>query len=921
VTNAPKKVFLVSHTHWDREWYLPYHRFRVRLVDVVAEVLDRLENEDEFHHFLLDGQTVVLEDYLEVRPEDEARIRGLVEKGAISLGPWYVLSDEFLVSGEATARNLLIGQRTAAAAGGVSKVGYLPDCFGHIAQMPQILARSGIDSFVYTRGNGSEIDRLGLEYEWEAPDGSRVTAIHQLGGYCNAAALGHEELWHSFTAREIDTDRAAAKVRDLIERMAAKSPANVRLLMNGCDHHPPPREFTAVLARLREEFPDTEFVHGDLASYLAAFREEDRELPTFAGELRGGKLHHILSGVWSARMYLKQANDYCQTLLSGMLEPVLARAHFVHGRDYPAGQVEYAWKRLLKNHPHDSICGCSIDGVHREMESRFAGVAQTAEQLLMDETNRLAPSFAPQAEDDRSTVITVVNPLPVPRSEVVERLVVLQPFGIEWDELAVYDEAGSLVPFEISQVHYVERFWGIDYREQLSFSRQAEQFAVYLDQFPERMHQSVHRKDAADCFFTLRFIAEDLPALGHANYFVRPMEEEIDGPPSPGGVVVAGDTIANDFVSAHLHADGTFDLFDKMTGQENLGLNLLTDTEDVGDEYDYSPAEDSETVTADGAEGRVTPHVPGGLAGSIQTEFALWLPEAVLPNRRRRGERRIPCPVRVRLSLKRTSRMVEVEVAFENRASDHRLRVEFPTGVRTSSLVSDGQYMVHERPISPPDGTDWVQPPPDTLPQQDFSLVQQSGRGLALLNRGLPEIAATRDAEGAVSMHLTLLRSVGWLSRDDFVTRRCQNAGPTIPTPRAQCRGVHRFRYALLPFAGDWLEAGVKSQSDAWRVPVLTKQGVEAGLVPGGQGLLAKANRRTAVTAIKRHEERDSLVVRVVNLTDEEVHETLALGPEVKQAWRTNLLEEREEQLEVSPGNIVRVGLSGCEIGTVELVF
>jgi len=205
VPTHKRTAYVVSHTHWDREWYLPYHRFRVSLVRVVDQVLDALDNDESFEHFLLDGQAVVLEDYLEVRPEEAERIVTLVRRGALSLGPWYVLPDEFLVSGEATARNLLIGHAVAAKFGPVQNAGYMPDSFGHIEQMPQLLRRAGIDSFIYTRGNGDELEELGLEYLWRAPDGSEVLAINQWGGYCNAAALGLAEMWHAHTRRETDT--------------------------------------------------------------------------------------------------------------------------------------------------------------------------------------------------------------------------------------------------------------------------------------------------------------------------------------------------------------------------------------------------------------------------------------------------------------------------------------------------------------------------------------------------------------------------------------------------------------------------------------------------------------------------------------------------------------------------------------------
>ena len=408
-----RTAYVVSHTHWDREWYLPYHRFRVSLVRIVDQVLDALENDESFEHFLLDGQTVVLEDYLEARPEEAERIAALVRGGALSIGPWYVLPDEFLVSGEATVRNLLIGHAVAGEFGPVQKAGYMPDSFGHIAQMPQILRRAGIDSFIYTRGNGDELEELGLEYLWRAPDGSEVLAINQWGGYCNAAALGLAEMWHAHTRREIDTGRAVEQIGDLIEQMETRTNCDVLLLNNGCDHHPPQKGFGTILESLREAFPDIEFVHGTLTDYVAAVRESGSAKNVRAGEMLGGRYHHILSGVWSARMRLKQQNDAAQTLLAGYVEPVAAYSHFLLGRPYPRGLIDYSWKLLMKNHPHDSICGCSTDEVHREMEPRFAGVRHTGEQLLSTELEHLTPAFGRLPEDDDETAAIALERAPV----------------------------------------------------------------------------------------------------------------------------------------------------------------------------------------------------------------------------------------------------------------------------------------------------------------------------------------------------------------------------------------------------------------------------------------------------------------------------------------------------------------------------
>lgn len=917
MTNPPREVFLVSHTHWDREWYLTASEFRVDLTRVLAGVLDALERDPEFEHFVMDGQAIALEDHLALRPEDAPRIEALCRAGELSLGPWYVLPDEFLVSGEAMARNLLIGHQVCARFGGAQKVGYLPDSFGHFAQLPQLLRQAGIDSFIYTRGNGDEIERLGHEYVWAAPDGSEVLAVNQCRGYCNAGGLGFEEIWHAHTRREVKTERAVEQVGELFEHMAPLSRSPVRLLNNGCDHFPVQRDFGRVLAALRAAFPDVVFRHGGFADYLAALRASGFEGERFAGELLGGKLHHILSGVWSARMPLKQANDRCQHLLARVLEPALASLHFLDGQDYPAGTLHDAWKRLLANHPHDSICGCSTDAVHREMMPRFAGVAETAERLLGRGLTDVAPRFGRAPEGDRGTVITVFNPLPRRRDALVERLVVLQPFGEDPSRLRLFDETGRQVPCEFVESWLVERFWGVDYRERLHAGDALQRFASYRAAFGPRILRPESEADAADRFLHLRFLARDLPACGHAAFTLR----ESDEPAVDGGfaaVAVTGDTLDNGLLRVTLHPDGRLDLLDHRDGRRYAGLNRLVDDEDAGDEYDHSHcAEPSSVTTCAGAvsAGGATP-----LRAELIVRCALELPLRLAPGRARRVAETVTCPLELRVALEAGGTWVDIAVEFDNRAEDHRLRAEFPAGIATDRVLSDGHYLVVDRPLAPPAGEDWVQPHPGTYPQQDYSLLRDARGGLALLTRGLPEIMP-RGTPAAAGLSLTLLRAVGWLSRDDFPSRRRSNAGPTLPTPEAQCPGRQRFRYALLPFQGDPLDADVRGASECWRTPPPSIQGVDDGRLSGGRGLVESLNPRCAVTAIKRAEDRESLIVRLVNLDGAPTRAELELGLPAREVWRCDLLEEREERLaDALMGSRCSCALPAHRILTLEFV-
>ena len=920
-----RRAFIVSHTHWDREWYLPFNRFRVNLVEVVGQVLDRLENDPDLPHFLLDGQTSVLEDYLDAVPGDAERVRRLVRAGALACGPWYILPDTFLVSGEATVRNLIMGRQVGRRWGPVLKVGYLPDSFGHVAQLPQVLRLAGLDSFVFTRGLGDEADPLGWLFQWRAPDETEVLAVNQCAGYCNAGALGYQELWHAHIRRELDPQHAVAQMKELLARMDQRPGADPILLNNGCDHFPPQPRLGELVAALREHLPDIDFRQSDLGTFLAAVDQTD--LPCWEGELLGGRDHPILSGVWSARMYLKQQNEACQNLLTRLVEPLSAVLCHLHNAPWPAGLLDHAWRELLRNHPHDSICGCSTDAVHADMETRFAAVLQTGEQILARSLESVAPAWAPTPEGDRAVTLTLANTLPTVRSEVLERLLVV-PADLVDPEQGVHllDAAGKTVPCTILEHHYLERFWGIDHRAELFCPDQLDRLDTYLHRMGHRICGGPDQASTHDLFLLIRFRAEDLPALGLTTLRLAA------GPapaPATGGVQARREgpaaVLENAHVSVRLHPDGTFDLHDLATGRRFPGLNLLEDTEDRGDEYDHCPAEASFSVFSAGSPGKVRLLDCDPVRARAEATFRFDLPRSLERDRARRHERTTPCDVTVRLGLTAHSPCLEVETTFNNRAFDHRLRVWFPTGLETAEVISDGHFFLNRRPLARTGGADWVQPAPSTWPQQDWSALVEnaSGQGLAVFNRGLPEFQTWADqATGGAVFALTLLRCVDWLSRDDLPTRNNINAGPTLHTPGAQCIGRQAFQYAVIPFVGDVLEADLPGRSHRYRTPVIIRQSVAEGNRARPCSLLAKTDPRVEITAIRCTGRPGQLEVRLVNLSEDEVTEELDFDLMVVDADKTGLLQgpldlEFEPVFVSDGGEKLKIPLAPFEIATV----
>ncbi|HEY3578371.1 MAG TPA: hypothetical protein VGK68_10350 [Gaiellaceae bacterium] len=355
------RYLVVPHTHWDREWYLPFEQFRLRLGAVVDGVLDTLERDPSFTSFTLDGQAIVLEDYLEVRPENAGRLQVLLDAARLEVGPSYVLPDEILVGGESLVRNLLLG-RSACRRFGVepSSAGYLPDSFGHPAQLPQILAGFGIRTLLFSRGLGDAIDDVGVVFRWRAGP-SEVVACQMLPHYDNFARL----TWYH---------DAVERVRAIVERfgdLLREAGQDEIVLASGSDHLPVEPELPEIISGLERAF-DAPFRIGRYDDYAPA-RDE---LPLYEGELVGSRLQNVLRGVNSARIYLKQANERVESRLLSIETAAALRTLREHA-PYPAADLRLAWRDLLRNHPHDSICGCSCDEVHRDMLVRYEQLDRT----------------------------------------------------------------------------------------------------------------------------------------------------------------------------------------------------------------------------------------------------------------------------------------------------------------------------------------------------------------------------------------------------------------------------------------------------------------------------------------------------------------------------------------------------------------
>ncbi len=964
------QAVVVATTHWDRAWYVPFQEFRWALVELIDRVIAILEGDPRYRAFMLDGQSVVVEDYLEIRPEREPTLRRLVAEGRLQVGPWYVLPDEYLVSPEALVRNLLRGIRLADSWGGAMRCGYNPDSFGHIRQLPQILQGFGIGSTFFWRGFGDEGERVPNEFWWQAPDGSRVLASFLRLGYGNVGRLGYASREGELRPFRPDPELAWRQAASVIDLLAPHAAAGVVLLLNGGDHQLPQPELPDVIERLQRA--GYRVVHGTLDDYVAAVRARGPELPVVEGEFNRGRYSPILQGVYSTRMPLKQRNWAVQQLLERVAEPAAVFA-WLGGGEYPARALEQAWRWLLLNHPHDDICGCSADQVHREMVHRFDQAEQLGRIVARESLRALAERVAVGGEP----AMVVWNLSPHPRGGVA---CVSVPFGEEQPraeaQVVLVDPDGRAHDVQILDVR--ESFWAEPRRTRRRWVLDLA-FEASLPAAGYCAYNLVWR--TAEAPSGSGGATEPAPAPGPATPGAARAPEP--GPAEPTrGVRVGADGMENEHLRVRVHPDGTLWVVHKATGAEFGPLHVLEDTEDAGDSYDYSPAPRGSTLWLTGGSAAMRWVHTGPLRATLELKRELQLPAALTPDRQGRSGETVFCPLVTRVSLDRGSRRLEFVTEFQNAARDHRLRAWFCTPLSAGEVLVDGHFDLLRRPVGFEPRPGWVQPPVPTAPFRRFVAVAGSelglgaaegpgvggdsrracGVGLALLTRGLPEYEAvaagalpaplagfgggtTSGEAGAagpagssgVSLALTLLRSVGWLSREDLRTRP-GHAGPAIEVPEAQVLGQHRWEYALVWF--DSLQE-LLEQAEAYHNPpvavradscfgmlseeleALHQRGLVRGQAPARDlpprsSYLEILPCGIPLTALKRSEDGQDVVVRFVNLFDEPREVQVRTGFAIVQACKARLDETPVQTLETD-GQQVRLSVRSREVVTLRL--
>lgn len=943
-----RTAHIISHTHWDREWYLPYEKHHVLLVELLDTLLDTFDADPEFKSFFLDGQTIIIEDYLQVRPDNRERLERYIKEGRIAIGPWYVLQDAFLTSSEANVRNLQIGHQDASRYGTIAKVGYFPDTFGNIGQAPQMMRQAGIDNAVFGRGvkptgfnntvADSDYESSFSELIWEGPDGSRVLGILFANWYCNGmeAPVDEEAARTYWEGKLADAEKYAA--------------TNQLLFMNGCDHQPIQQDLSEAIDTAKRLYPDTDFIHSSFEEYLLSLNSSlERELSVVKGELRSQRTDgwSTLVNTASARVYLKQMNQRGQAALEKVAEPLAAMAHTA-GKDYvyPHHLFTYAWKTLMQNHPHDSICGCSVDEVHREMVTRFDKSRHVAETMIDKAKAALASAIDTSsfsAYGNRALPFVVFNTTGWERSGTV---------SVEVDVERIYYRDG------IPLAEMNRRMNAVDISGRTLVNPMGEALSCTVEdlglQFGYDLPDDKFRQPYMCRRVKLSFEAVQVPALGHTAYA---WVVGAIGKGATGKADLAADSVLKEATDALLKADadsllmagadsllkaeadsllnaaervlenrhirvsveddGTFSIKDKSTGRMYEGLGVYENTGDIGNEYMYKQPDGEQALTTKGLKAGISliEHTPYRAAIEIVHEWSVPASadetfehekqEAVyFPERKaQRSKEEVPLTIRTVIALDASAKGIDWKASFNNQAKDHRARVLFPTDLETEKHNVDSIFEVAVRDNEP--AAEWINPS-NTQHQQAFVDVSTSSGGLTVANQGLHEYELLRDGRSTIAV--TLLRAVSELG--DW---------GVFPTPEAQCLGEHAFKLRIIPHSGDGMESGAYAEAYQFQTPwTVCQTGVHEGTLAPRHAMVSWEGKAMAFSSMKLNESSGDLMLRWFNMAAEPSQLNLSLADEIHPdlVYKSNILEEQGDAA-AALEDCKAIPIAPCEIVTV----
>lgn len=821
-----KKVFVVPHTHWDREWFFTSDQAKVYLLKDLKDVLDHLETDGQYGSFLLDGQSSLIEDYLNWRPQERKRVEKLVKEKKLILGPWYTQTDQYLASGESIINNLRIGMKQSDELGGHMNVAYVPDSFGQESSMPQIYQQLGIDDAVLYRGFSLD-DTKQSEFTWQGEDGSEISVFRMACGYFIGGVVDETKLAQLMTEEPFKTvvDQASTD--------------NV-LFPNGSDMAPLRFDLPEFIERLNQANKGKfTFEVASLEDYITAVKEANPELRLITGEQDCGKDMRVHKSISSSRADLKALNTKLQNYLANFVEPVLALGSYF-GLHYPTKTLEDLWKKMAKNAAHDSMGNCVSDRVNADIKARYQKVEDIATALVEVTLRQISTGVK---NDGHPITLTVFNTLPVERGGVISKRIYSPSRNFK-----IQDYNGQNIPFEITAVKDVTELITSS-TIQLDPGQ-----AIYL---PEKVYQ-----------LDVNIRLANIPAFGYKQLsLVSEQDQEIDLPTRQTGT-----KIENEFYQISVNVDGSLDILDKLNNHLYNKQAILEENGDDGDSYNYSPAK-QDLVSYSTAQPHRSQCIQNALSSKLIIDYDFSVPSDLAA--RAKGLTDVKMPTQMIVTLDQASKLIKFELNVDNRLpKSHRLCIDFDSEVVTNTTIADIQFGTIKRPLTKKQALKdwhqnqgaWQEKPISINTVQSFVAMSDDERGLALIPQGVREYECI--GKDNATIRLTVFRTYGMLGKRDLLYRPGRASGDeTVPTPEAELNQHLSFELAMTTMQTGYDQAALASEVKAFETPLQVYQYAE--FLNGRLTFPFNPVKRTADPELSLFKTDNQLVISTVEQTEE----------------------------------------------------
>lgn len=735
------KVGIIPHTHWDREWYFTSSKSMIYSLHDFDEIIDHLEQDQEFKCFILDGQTSIIEDYISMRPSMEERIKKLIRENRIATGPWYTQPDTLVVSGESLVRNLLYGTRKAKELGKCMEIGYLPDSFGMSEQMPQIYRGFGLKYAAFRRGIADGLVKKG-EFYWSSPNGDEVF-VHNIYAY------------GSFGYPPEKPEDLKKYLMESIENLKEKYAAGFILLFNGEDQKPIRKNLPKLIKTAREVLPNIDVEMMSLEEAMAEIEKSGIDFERYQGEFTFGQYSRTHKSIFSTRADLKIMNNRIENYLQNIAEPVSSLAYML-GCKYEERVFEKIWKLMLDNSAHDSIGMCNSDDTNRDVQHRFI------------EANHLSRALTELKLREISTKIPVkdhfqfqvYNLLPYERGGLLETQLFL-PFR----EVEIYDEEGNRYPSEVVDIKNVT---------DSILKKSIREIGVDNDS-----HTSWH-KEIQNIFEAKMLIdIEKLQPFSYKTLYIRKKEKMQES------LVQQNNCIENEYLSISINNDGRIDIYDKKRQKNYMDAIYFEDDGDEGDSYDYSEPTHNQYLR--NVRVKSIDNTSNTLKSTLHIILEMPLPYNL--KERDQGKTSVCNRIALNLSLVKNNPNVEIDITVLNRAIEHRLRMVVNTDIYAKYSYADEQFGTIKRKVYLKEvefwkEEGWNEKPRTIEPMQSFVGIAKENSALQVITDSVREYQIIGEKFNKIAM--TILRSTPYLGKEELNDRPGRESGTKAPTPDAE---------------------------------------------------------------------------------------------------------------------------------------